>query len=78
MTTAIDPIVAHAVQNPQRDFKDRLRDWIPKLVLGPSFLLILVFVYGFNVWTLLLSFTSSKAFTNFNFIGLANYQKLWT
>jgi glucose/mannose transport system permease protein len=78
MTTAIDPIVAHAIQSPQRDFRDRLRDWIPRLVLGPSFLLILVFVYGFNIWTLLLSFTNSRAFANFNFIGWANYQKLWT
>ena len=26
----------------------------------------------------LLSFTNSKAFANFNFIGWANYQKLWT
>ena len=35
-------------------------------------------LYGFNFWTLLLSFTSSKAFTNLKFIGFANYQKLWT
>ena len=38
---------------------------------------MLVFVYGFNLWTLFLSFTNSKAFANLNFIGWANYQKLW-
>ena len=64
MTTALDPIVAYAVQGPRPGLKDRLRDWIPRLVLAPSFLLIIIFVYGFNLWTLLLSFTNSKAFTN--------------
>ena len=38
---------------------------------------VLVFVYGFNLWTFFLSFTNSKAFTSTNLIGLANYQKLW-
>jgi len=56
----------------------RLQDWLPRLVLAPSFLLILVFVYGFNLWTLFLSFTNAKAFTSTKLIGFANYQKLWT
>jgi glucose/mannose transport system permease protein len=55
----------------------RLQDWLPRIVLAPSFVLVLIFVYGFNLWTLLLSFTSSKAFTNLHFIGGANYLKLW-
>ena len=37
------------------------RTSLPKLVLAPSFLLVLIFVYGFNLWTLFLSFTNSKA-----------------
>ena len=63
---------------PSASLRERLQNVVPKLVLAPSFLIVLIFVYGFNLWTLFLSFTSSKAFTNFNFIGLANYQKLWT
>jgi len=55
-----------------------LQDWAPRLVLAPSFLLIVVFVYGFNLWTLFLSFTNAKAFTSTKLIGLANYQKMWT
>ena len=51
---------------------------LPRLVLAPSFLLVLVFVYGFNLWTLFLSFTNSKAFASTKLVGLANYQKLWT
>ena len=77
MTTAIDPVVAYAVEGPRPGLKDRLRDWLPRLVLAPSFALVLFFVYGFNLWTVLISFTNSKAFTNFNFIGWANYMKLW-
>ena len=46
------------------DCATRLQDLLPRLVLAPSFLLVLVFVYGFNLWTLFLSFTNSKAFTN--------------
>jgi len=31
--------------------RGRFQDWLPRLVLAPSFLLVLVFVYGFNLWT---------------------------
>jgi glucose/mannose transport system permease protein len=77
MTTAIAP-AAGAAGGVGASLRERLQNVVPKLVLAPSFLIVLIFVYGFNLWTLLLSFTSSKAFSNFNFIGLANYQKLWT
>jgi glucose/mannose transport system permease protein len=77
MTTAIDPVVAYAVQGKRPGLRDYLRDWIPRLVLAPSFALVLIFVYGFNLWTVLISFTNSKAFANFNFIGWGNYIKLW-
>ena len=77
MTTAIAPI-AGAEGKAAAPLRERLQNFVPKLVLAPSFLIVLIFVYGFNLWTLLLSFTNSKAFSNFNFIGLANYQKLWT
>jgi glucose/mannose transport system permease protein len=77
MTTTTQPIAAPIVRSPRGGIRDRARDLLPRLVLAPSFLLILIFVYGFNFWTLLLSFTNSKAFTNLNFIGWANYEKLW-
>src|ERR1700721_1049735 len=78
MTTAIDPVIAYAVQGPRPGLKDRLRDWIPRLVLAPSFVLVLFFFYGFNLWLLLISFTNSKAFANFKFLGCGNYAKRWT
>ena len=66
---------AAGTQNP--DFAERLRAWLPRLVLAPSFALVLVFVYGFNLWTIFLSFTNSKAFATTKLVGLANYEKLW-
>jgi len=73
--STVDPIVARAKRgSPLRGF---LQDWLPRLVLAPSFALVLVFVYGFNLWTVVLSFTNSKAFTNLNFVGWLNYRRLW-
>ena len=57
--------------------RTRLQGLVPKLVLAPSFLLVLIFVYGFNLWTVFLSFTNSRAFASSKLIGLANYEKLW-
>jgi glucose/mannose transport system permease protein len=57
--------------------RGQLQNWLPRLVLAPSFLLVLVFVYGFNLWTLFLSFTNSKAFPTTKLIGFTNYLRLW-
>ena len=42
--------------------RSRLQDALPKIVLAPSFVITLIFVYGFIVWTAYLSFTNSKTF----------------
>ena len=62
---------------PRPQIRERLQNLVPKLVLAPSFLLVLIFVYGFNLWTLFLSFTNSKAFATTKLVGLLNYEKLW-
>ena len=62
---------------PAATLRDKLQHYLPRIVLAPSFALVLIFVYGFNLWTVVLSFTNSKAFTNLNFIGWGNYLKLW-
>src|SRR5271163_1348406 len=75
MTISVAPF---AVAEPRNGtIRDKLQHYLPRLVLAPSFLLVLVFVYGFNLWTLFLSFTNSKAFANFNFVGWLNYKRLW-
>jgi glucose/mannose transport system permease protein len=50
---------------------------LPKIVLAPSFAVILVVVYGFIIFTGVLSFTDSKILPSFNFVGWDNYAKLW-
>ena len=62
---------------PDQDLKSRLQNWIPKLVLSPSLALTFVFVYGFILFTLYLSFTNSRMLPNTDFVGLANYERLW-
>ena len=77
MTITVAPIaVAHRRTRTSRSTD--VQHYLPRLVLAPSFLLVLVFVYGFNLWTFFLSFTNSKAFASSTLVGLANYQKLWT
>lgn len=57
--------------------KERLQAWMPKLVLGPSFLLILFFVYGFILYTGYLSVSDSRMLPSYGYVGLENYEKLW-
>lgn len=57
--------------------RSRFQELLPKIVLGPSFLVILIFVYGFIAYTAFLSMTDSKMLPSYDFVGLANYTKLW-
>jgi len=57
--------------------KSKATVWLPKLVVAPSFLLSLLFIYGLMVWNGYLSFTDSRILPSYNFIGLDNYQALW-
>lgn len=59
------------------DLRTRLQEWLPRLVLSPSLAMMLVFVYGFIVFTIYLSFTGSKMLPSYDWVGLANYVKLW-
>ncbi|MGV3552192.1 carbohydrate ABC transporter permease [Rhizobium sp.] len=59
------------------DSRSRLQDLLPRIVVAPSFLIILVFVYGFIAYTGYLSLTDSKMLPSYNLIGFSNYSKLW-
>jgi glucose/mannose transport system permease protein len=61
----------------EADFRTRLQDWLPKLVLSPSLAVILVFVYGFIIYSVYLSFTGSKMMPSYEWVGLENYRTLW-
>ncbi len=74
--SGVAPIARTATRRP-RALRGYLQGVLPKLVLAPSFILVLIFVYGFNLWTLFLSFTNSKAFATTNIVGFLNYKRLW-
>ncbi len=61
----------------EADFRSRLQVWIPKLVLSPSLAMIFVFVYGFILFSVYLSFTDSRLLPSYGWVGLTNYSKLW-
>jgi glucose/mannose transport system permease protein len=61
---------------------DRAIGWLqgqlPKLVLSPSLAAILVFVYGFILWTIILSFSKSKILPVYKLAGFEAYERLWS
>ena len=57
--------------------KNYLQLWLPRIVLAPSFFLILVFVYGFIIYTGYLSLTDSRMLPTYEFMGWSNYPKLF-
>ncbi len=53
---------------------DRL---LPKLVLAPTFVCTILFVYSFILWTAWISFTKSKMLPRYELEGLVQYIKLF-
>lgn len=71
-------IVPVLTQRTSRAPKEALQDWLPKLVLAPSFALILLFVYGFIIFTAVLSFSGSKLMPDLStWVGFGNYVRLF-
>ncbi|MEC8042620.1 MAG: sugar ABC transporter permease, partial [Pseudomonadota bacterium] len=58
-----------------------MTEWLerhmPKMVLAPSFVAILIFVYGFIFWTAWVSFTRSKLLPKYEIKGLIQYERLF-
>ena len=51
--------------------------WLPKLLITPSALLVLVCVYGYIMFTVYLSFTASTILPNMEWVGTAAYSRLF-
>ncbi len=77
MTMQITDPAVRRTARARPDYRTRLQNWIPKLVLSPSLALILVFVYGFIFFTVYLSFTDSRLLPTFGWVGFENYEKLF-
>ena len=59
------------------DFRTRLQNWLPKIVLAPSFAIMVIFVYGFIAFTIYLSFTDSRMLPSYEWVGWQNYDRLF-
>jgi glucose/mannose transport system permease protein len=55
----------------------RLSQWMPKLVIAPSFLLAMAFIYGLMAWNGYLSLSASRLLPNYEFVGVEQYVNLF-
>ena len=74
---SIDTSKAALASVPSLSVWAKLGDIIPKLVLAPSFLLSMIFVYGFLIWTAVLSMTKSRMLPVYDFNGIEAYLRLF-
>lgn len=69
---------AHTFASPaRRTWLDALEGFLPKLVLSPTFVICVVFFYGFILWTAVLSMTPSRLLPRYEFIGFEQYLSLF-
>ncbi|MCK8464980.1 sugar ABC transporter permease [Aliiroseovarius sp. S1339] len=54
-----------------------LETHLPKMVLAPSFIAVLVFVYGFIAWTAWVSLTRSRLLPKYEIEGFIQYERLF-
>jgi len=77
MCTVSPPVRAVAPQQPAPSFLDTIESALPKIVLAPTFVAALVFIYGYILWNAYLSLTPSRMLPNYDFAGLVQYETLW-
>lgn len=51
-------------------------DWLPRIVVAPSFIISLLFIYGLMAWNGYLSLSASRILPNYEFVGLQQYMAL--
>lgn len=56
---------------------DWLQKQMPKIVLAPSFIAVIIFVYGFIAWTTYVSFTRSRLLPKYEIEGTIQYERLF-
>ncbi len=68
---------ARADSRPGKGWQDRIEAALPRIVLGPTLLCAVLFIYGFILWTAWLSFTESRLLPRYEFAGLIQYITLF-
>jgi glucose/mannose transport system permease protein len=72
-----------AIISPRRDraalspLRAAAQRHLSALVVSPSFVALLIFVYGFILWTVYISFTRSRILPVYTLAGTDAYERLW-
>lgn len=61
----------------RRSLAGHIERVLPRLVVAPSLAVALFFVYGYMLWTFLLSLTNSRMLPQYDFVGFAQYARLF-
>ena len=63
---------------PRRSILGVIEELLPKIVLAPTTLAAMIFIYGFILWTAWISFTKSRMLPRYDLAGFYQYVKLFT
>lgn len=63
---------------PRRSILAVIEDLLPKIVLAPTTISAMIFIYGFILWTAWISFTKSRMLPRYDLAGFYQYIKLFT
>jgi len=58
-------------------FSAKIAKWLPQIVVAPSFVAMVIFIYGFIVWNAYLSFSKSRLLPNYDWAGFKAYKTLF-
>ena len=61
----------------KRNWGDLIQAILPKIVVAPTFVATLIFIYGFILWNAYLSFTKSRLLPRYDWAGTAQYERLF-
>src|ERR1700757_1456780 len=70
-------MLMNAKAAPYRSLRERFTAVLPQLVLTPSLLATLVYVFVFCGWTIWISLSNSTLLPDFSFAGFQHYADLW-
>ncbi len=77
---SVEPLTLTPVKaepKPPRPFRERLSSILPQLVLTPSLIATLVYVFLFCGWTIWISLSNSSLLPDYSFSGFHHYAELW-
>jgi glucose/mannose transport system permease protein len=78
---SVDSVTLTSVKDPpktRRSIRERLTSFLPQLVLAPSRLATLVYVFVFCGWTIWISLSNSSLLPDYSFAGFHQYVELWS